>query len=113
MVPAWLGADPSRAGGLMAHILEFLLMLPDSYHDHIWTYSVPLLLRLIEGIGSTGDGRRIAPRWEERDIHDWFNTFADAVMRSDRGTLLFAHFQPPHAPYVLTPTCASMSWDTM
>lgn len=35
----------------------------------------------------------------------WFDNFMGSVTKAQRGTLIFAHFMAPHAPYLLTKEC--------
>ncbi len=122
--PAWLidrefyGDDKAHAfPAVTARTFDLLVILLRGHGD---SYTGRLLARLTLKLlqvrarlaGSESDAKGVprslwpAPRADVLGFPDWFDVFVHDVMRSDRGTLLFAHFLVPHHPYLLTDTCA-------
>lgn len=57
---------------------------------------------------SSGDARvhGAAGRYDPQGFVAWFGHFAAFVERAPRGTHVYAHFLVPHAPYLLSQSCA-------
>ncbi len=107
--PVWLLANESDAGTLSAVTVRTFDLLRILLHGHARNYTGRLLARFTLKVETllVGSPRFKTPlsRFDVQGFPNWFDDFADAVMRSDRGTLVFAHFLVPHAPFLLSSTC--------
>ncbi len=115
--PAWLIAHESDTGAFSAITARTFGLLRILLHGHGKNYTGRLLARLVLGVQAPLVGvssadtipalqpLRHSPRFDVPGFSAWFDDFADDLMRSDRGTLWFAHFLVPHFPYLLTPAC--------
>lgn len=114
--PAWSIVDSVRKGaatGVFSTSTERALgLLSLVLCEHDYNYSGCLLARLIR---ESPAGRTLIReetfkaisliRFRQTGFTGWFDNFVEDLMRSERGTLFFAHFLVPHDPFLLAEDC--------